>query len=342
MRPTPYAKKGEIEKTPKDKIKVEDLLAKDENGLPIIIWIVANNELHHVPENILTHEVLSQKDLIGASAYHLATKWEQFDYIPKNLITLKVLKERGDDNKTTWGLLIRQGRMNDVLPFIETLIDEEDLGQESFLHVCASAKQLDQVPKEFLTKNRIFDTVRRTNENVIDYAAYHGCLNQIPQEFVNEESLSLRNSNNETPLHIATEGGNLHLIPKEFLTRETLSREDSWGTVFHKAAICCTFDTFPKEFLTEEHLLQRNKGNGMNPLYILAREYCESSDPEKRNKAKKQFTELIRLLSPKNLYSLKNELEVENWLPAVAITKNEISKRKLLKGIKTEENTIEI
>jgi ankyrin repeat protein len=323
-------------------LTTKHLLDKDENGVPTIIWVVVNNELENTPKNLLTHRVLSQQDLEGRSAYHLAAKYDQFKHIPKALINLDILKECTDNGQTTWGTLIRNDQFKEVLPFLKDLINERDAGGETFLHVCASAGELQQVSKKYMTKNRIFSTVNRSNENVIDYGAYYGCLDQLPKEFITEEAMNLRNSSNQTPLHMATESGKLHLIPKEFLTQKNLEKEDNWGSVFHKAAICCTFDTFPKEFLTEKNLLRRNKNNGMNPLYILAREYCEASMGDKREKAKKQFTSLIKLLSTKNLQTLKNELGVEDWSPAVSITKSELSKRKLLTRLKQEKSSVDI
>jgi hypothetical protein len=336
------SKKESPKRTPAKGLTTKHLLDKDKNGVPTIIWMVANNKLKDIPKNLLTHEVLSQQDLEGRNAYHLAAKWDQFKHIPKKLINLEILTECTYNGKTTWGTLICNDQFEEVLPFIKDLIDEKDTGGETFLHVCASAGQLHRVPKEYMIRNRIFCTVNRSNENVIDYAAYYGCLDQIPKELVTQDPMSLTNSSNQTPLHMAAESGKLHLIPKEFLTQENLKKEDNWGNVYHRAAICCTFDTFPEEFLTEENLLGRNKNNGMNPLYILAREYCEASMGDKREKARKQLTSLIKILSTRNLHALKNELEVEDWSPAVLITKRELLKRRVLTKLTEEKNSLEI
>jgi hypothetical protein len=332
MQFPPLAEKGFLEKTPKEKINIESLLTKTDKGVPTIILIILNEELKHIPKNLLTHEVLSQKDNRGNSAYHLAAQTCQFKEIPKEIINLNVLKEENGQGETIWGTLIRRSQIDQVLPFIEKLIEEEEQ-EESFLHVCASARELHQIPKEYLTKDRLSKTIKKSHDTVIGYAAYCGCLYQLPRELVNQESMSHRNSRNETPLHMATENGTLHLVPKRFLTQENLEKEDDWGTVFQKAAMNCTFENFPQALLTEENLIKRNKNNGMNPLYILAREYCESSEPDKRKKGKKQLTNLISILSEKNLNSLKNELEVENWLPAVSIIKEEFLKREMGKKL---------
>jgi hypothetical protein len=336
------AQRGQIKSIPKSEIKLEDLLAVDDNGVSTIIWAIANKELKEIPKELLTDKVLSKTDRLGHSGYQLAAKRNQFDYIPKHLITPKILKELGDNDEKTWGILIRGGQIRHVLPFIKELIDDHDLKDQcTLLHTCATTSEIEKIPEKHITLERLLKGKKDGNENVLHYAAHYGCLNQIPEELVTVETMNSLNGFNETPLHSAAVGGKLHLVPKKFLTQENLEKEDNWGTVFHKAAMTSNFKDFPKEFLTEKNLLRRSRKSGLNPIYILARECSEHTSKPKSKDAREQFKKLLPCLSEANLTEVIKELEDDNWLEAVTIARKELIKFKILSKI-NRRNEIEI
>jgi hypothetical protein len=338
------AQSGELEKVPPELITEDILLAKNRNGTPTICCILFNNQLKYVPKKLLNDQVLSQKDLSGASGYLLAArKVGQFREIPANLITPEKLKE-GQNKEKLWGILIRNKEINHVLPFVENLIDEAELDDNSsFLHTCATTCELTKIPQNLITKERILKQKTLGKENVIHYAAHYGCLNQIPSEFLTQKTMTMTSNYGETPLHSATDGGKLDLVPKEFLTQENLEKEDNWGTVFHKAAINCTFDSFPKEFLTEKNLTAKSLSSEVSPILILAHKCSEpNTNHSKRGDAVKQFTSLIKKLSEENLEALKKELTRGEWENAITIVKKEILKRDFLKNIQNTNQNLEI
>jgi hypothetical protein len=335
---------GELEKVPPELITKDILLSKDKTGTPTICCILFNDQLKHVPKEFLSDQILSQKDLSGASCYLIAArKLGQFEKIPQELITTEVLKESQNKEKL-WGILIRNKEINHILPFVEELIDDTELDDNSsFLHTCATTCELNKIPQSLITKQRILKQKTLGKENVIHYAAHYGCLNQIPSEFLTQETMSITSTYGETPLHSAADGGKLNLVPQEFLTQENLEKEDNWGTVFHKAAINCTFDTFPKNFLTEKNLLVKGISAGISPIVLLAHKCSEpNTGHSKHGDAVKQFTYLAKTLSNKNLEALKKELTRGEWDNALEILKKENLRRDFLENIQNSSKNLEI
>jgi hypothetical protein len=338
-----YANQGELEKVPTKAITRELLLSKGPNGIPTICYIVSNKQLKYVPKEHLTEEVLSQKDLLGASCYLLAAKKDQFSLIPEKLVTASILKEAQNKEKV-WGILIRSKGIDHILPLINELIDDIELDDNStFLHACATVGELHKIPPKLITKERILKEKTLGKDNVLHYAAHYGCLEQIPKSLLNYETMSTVNNYKETPLHSAADGGKLNLIPTEFLTQENLDREDNWGTVFHKAALNCTFDTFPKRFLTEKNLMAKSITSEVSPLVVLAHKCSEpETNHSKQHRAVSQFSKLIKNLSKESLNSLIKELTIGEWEKALEISQKEITRREVYKKVKEEEAELEI
>jgi len=335
---------GELEKVPAKAITKELLLARGPNGIATICFIISNKQLKYVPKDILTEEVLNQKDLLGSSCFLIAArKTDQFKEIPRSIITAQRLKE-AQNNEKIWGMLIRAGEIDQTLKYIDELIDDTELDHKStFLHACATVSAIDKVPQHLITKERLLQEKTVGKENTIHYAAHYGCLNQIPREFLTQETMSTTNNYGETPLHAAADGGKLHLVPEEFLTQENLEKEDNWGTVFHKASMNCTFDTLPKKFLTEENLTRKSITSEVSPIVLLAHKCSEPNTQfSKQPHAIAQFSKLIKLLSKESVNSLIKELTRGEWEKAIELCKLELTKKKVLEKVKTSEDSLSL
>jgi hypothetical protein len=342
------AMNGKFEKVPLEYITRDTLLTKsnDKKSTPTICWVIANKQLHLVPKPLLTHEVLNQTDKYKTSGYSLAARLNQFDIIPDGLITLKILEESSFDDEEEcnkiWEILLFTDQTTKLIPFINQLINKKTTIGCPFLHACAQASQIGIIPKKYLTKERIVDRLKPELTNVIDYAAEQGCLNQIPKEFINMESMSQKDCFNKNPLHRAARGGNLHLVPKEFLTRELLEQEGKDGSVFHEAAIYLTFNTFPTELITEKDLIKKDKINNLSPILILAEAMSSKDNSEDiKESAKDQLSKLIKLLPYKNLSNFKNELVKNFYTNPLKLIGVEMCKRKLSQKIH-KSNILEI
>lgn len=350
---TPYeitklAKSGKFEKVPPECITRDALLTKgdDKKSTPTICWVIANKQLHLVPKSLLTHEVLNQTDKYKTSGYSLAARLNQFDYIPDELVTLKILEESSFDDEQEcnkiWEILLFTNQTTKLIPFIHQLINKKTTIGCPFLHACAQASQIGIIPKNYLTKERVVGRLKPELTNIIDYAAEQGCLNQIPKEFINMESMSQTNCLSKNPLHQAAQGGNLHLVPKEFLTRELLEKEGNNGSVFHEAAINLTFDTFPPELILEKDLIKKDKINNLSPILILAKAMSSRGNSEDaKESAKDQLSKLIKLLSYKNLSTFKNELVKNFYTKPIKLIGVEMCKRKLIQKVH-KSNILEI
>lgn len=330
------AQNGQLKKVPKELITNEVLASKCKSGAPTISSIITHGQLKYVPKELLTDEILNQKGLIGNTGYMLAAKTpNQFKEIPKSLLSSEKLKETQNKEKL-WGILIRSRNIKHILPFINELIDDTELGNGSTPpHACATICQLNKIPKDLITEERLLKTKTCGNQNVFHYAAHFGCLDQIPKEFLTQENMSTTDEYGETPIHAAADGNKLHLVPREFLTQENLEKEDNWGTVFHKGAFNCNLDTFPKKLLTEKNLTAKGLIN-YSPILTLAQICSEPNtrhSQDKKNKALDQFSKLIKYLSINSIKKIVSESKQRKWEVAIEVAKKELANKEILERL---------
>lgn len=91
------------------------------------------------------------------------------------------------------------------------------------------------------------------------WAAQSGCLEEIPQDIINEEVVLARDQTlNGTTLHFLAGISSLHLVPDHLMTHANLSMRDRDGnTVYHISALM-GFETLPGTKLTSEVLFLQN------------------------------------------------------------------------------------
>jgi hypothetical protein len=153
---------GTLEEVPQGSLTIEDLLEKSEDRIATIIYVIENGQLHLVPKELLTDEVLSQYDGDFKEAYYVAAVENSFNEIPKELITEKILKQVNSISYQPkmvklWEALIKNKNINPIIPFLDTLM-EDTSGAEAmpFLHIVAKNGLLGKIPKHYLTKKRVF------------------------------------------------------------------------------------------------------------------------------------------------------------------------------------------
>ena len=286
---------GILEEVPQGSLTIKDLLEKSEEGIATIIYVIENDQLHLVPKELLTDEVLKQYDGEFKEAYYVAAVENSFNEIPKELITEKVLKQVGSiayqpKMVKLWETLLKNKNIEPILPFLDILI-EDTSGEEKtpFLHIVAKNGLLDKIPNHYLTEERVFKKTAR-EDNLIHMAAAGGSLEAIPKEFLTLKSMNILTYNKKTPLHLAAEHGTLNLVPKEFLTLQALLTEDPDGTVFQKAAKHDCLNQIPKEFLKEEFLSKGSQKDHFNCFQLAARNRAFKNFPEEFL-TEKNFTE---------------------------------------------------
>jgi len=336
---------GKIEKIPKGNLTENDLLERDGNGTATILYIILNGQLNLVPKEILTHRVLSQKDTLFRSGYYLASTLGSFGEIPKELINKDILCQSHNDTidqpaKKIWAILIESKNIEPLLPFLDELIDEEHgHTRVPFLHLCAYHGVLNQIPKHYITKERVFATNQIEKRNLIHSAAIGGSLNEIPKEFLTKESMRITTAQGEAPIQIAAVHDNLHQVPKEFLTDEFLKTTFS-KTSFNISAIQLaarngSLKNFPEELLTEENFntleLIDPFPSYTTPLFILCETYNNGAARGKERvlALEKVFKKLLSRLSPKTLENLKKDITEQNLQETRGLINNELLKRKI-------------
>lgn len=111
-----------------------------------------------------------------------------------------------------------------------------------------------------------------SGQTLLHLAAATGKLNDLPEEFLTPENISIQDDNGRTPIHITV---SLSSLPKCGLTEETLTIPDNEGnTPMH---LCCSsewandpvFSQLPKTVITHRTMLAVNQ-RGESPLHLLA------------------------------------------------------------------------
>lgn len=100
--------------------------------------------------------------------------------------------------------------------------EEKEFTKHSVIEIATIYKNIDQIPKEHLTKKLING---KNTPNVLELAAINGSLNQIPEELIDINELE--NNVQDTFLILAIKNGNLKQVPKSFKTAEVLQSHNA-------------------------------------------------------------------------------------------------------------------
>jgi len=112
----------------------------------------------------------------------------------------------------------------------------------------ASKGLLKELDWNFLVKHK--NSKYKQGENILHIAASYKTLEEVPKDIMSEELFMEKNDSGSTPLHNACRSRRLSEVPKEFLNTKTLSVKDNAGnSVYHIAAQFAELSSIPKETL---------------------------------------------------------------------------------------------
>lgn len=157
-------------------------------------------------------------------------------------------------------------------------------------------------------------------------AAEAGILDKLPKEAFTPEGLIKQSHGGTTPLHYAAKHHQLKYIPKELFNQENLLKGNELGTTpMHCAAEHGCLNQIPEKFLKDK-LLNNKNFLGMSCLHFAI-------------ERKSEIKLILSKLSTKSLrYYLKN-VDTKTIYPKI---KQEIQKRKLVKELSKDKQSIEI
>ena len=136
-------------------LKEFSLIQTNDGDEKIIHLMVRMGKVKTIPEDLLTHELLSSKGPIGNSVYHTLTEWGYIHDVPKKLWTQKSLTLPNNYGVTPLHNLLQFNC--DILPESITLNDlliKANDGQTPLL-TWANSLNWSKIPDKFLTKETL-------------------------------------------------------------------------------------------------------------------------------------------------------------------------------------------
>jgi hypothetical protein len=269
-----------------------------------------------IDKSDLTKEVILKKDTSGNFIALLATHRRNLNFLPKELITKDVLMEETLEE--------------DPLSLTGT-----KKGKDLLIHQIARHGQISVIPKEELS-TEILSIKGDLEESVFHIIARLQKAYDIPKEFWTKETLTLKTPSGVTPLQ--TIASITQEMPNDITLEDMLHKDNVGETPLHSWARSFNCINIPNKFLTRETL--KLKGAYKESLLkILTNSFFEGYfNPEEDKIMSSKIAHCLSLTSDKDLDKLKREGAVKLF----PLLTNEMIKRKIIKTIGKEENSIEI
>lgn len=208
---------------------------------------------------------------------------------------------------------------------------------------------ISKIPLELI--NNVIYILEKRSSNLIGLAAQAGKLDKFPRELITSERLNRQNAMGENAIHFAAESCQIKYIPKELLNKENISTPNHEGTTpIHYSVLYRSLDQFPKELLSPQLLKQKNKGklSAFDYGIFTVSAMSQGFDTERSLKERKEAIDQIRFISSKlDTKTLQKYLKEKVMAKDLQTLRNsyinqELKKRKILKEIAKETNSIEI
>jgi len=199
--------------------------------------------------------------------------------------------------------------------------------------------------------NGVIYILEKRSSNLIGLASQAGKLEKFPKELITAKGLNKQNAIKENAIHFAAESSQIKYIPKELLTKENISTPNHEGTTpIHYSILYRSLDQFSKELVTPKVLKQKNKGNlsAFDYAIFTFNVVSQTMPLEKKladqKEAKDQIRFILSKLDTKTLQKYLKEKVMAKDLQALrnSYINQELSKRKIVKEIANEANSIEI
>ena len=180
-------------------LKEFSLTQTNDGDEKIIHLMVRMGKVRTIPEDLLTHELLSSKGPVGNSVYHTLTEWGYIHDVPKKLWTQESLTLPNNSGVTP---------LHNLLQF-----------------------NCDMIP-ESITLN---DLLLKTNDGQTPLLSWASSLNwsKIPDKFITKETLTMPDSKNNTIFDIITRSYQAEVADSIFKNKKTL--EGKFRNVLSKA-----------------------------------------------------------------------------------------------------------
>lgn len=188
---------------------------------------------------------------------------------------------------------------------------------------------------------------RKDGENLLETLGANDNILKLPKELIGEDGLLYTDKELTIRLiQLVAEKGSLSIIPKKYLTQENLSaKHTTFGyTTFHYAARHGCLNAIPPYFLSERNLMDK-ANNDQTPLelavgMVIALRKCKDTDViNKVKKVKNGINIILNNIRDKTLQVIKTWYVDKEILGYI---NKEISKRKIIKAIQSEEKNLEL
>jgi ankyrin repeat protein len=270
-------------------------VASSENGETLFHEAARLRAAKFVKRNLFQDELLAKKTKRGESVYLYLAQHGEANLIPKELLTRHRLLEASDRGESPLYKIIEHGHLelvNEDLIKGGILLEKTGMLQTNYIHFCAMCGELKKVPKEiWIDELGLTDS---SGNNLMHWAADGSRLKDYEVTKKSIELIKQQNRFGESPLHRTPY---LSEVPQEYLYEEALLlKNDEGNTPIHKSARSAGAQFLPTSQMTEKILITKNN-KGETPLDIIKNTYNNNRDYP-------NFEKLVKCLSNKTLKEL--------------------------------------
>lgn len=174
-------------------------------------------------DEILTTELLNEKDARGNTVWHVAAEYKTLKEIPLNLFTVEVLNQKGFANFSVFESAATFDTLKHIPKHLFKVSDPFTL-----IMYAALGEELKEIPIELFSKE-ILNRKAESEKTILYVAAEHGTLKGIPEQFLNSEAFAQTNNSKRTVWHEAACSDGIKDIPHHLFSEEALNLEDEDG-----------------------------------------------------------------------------------------------------------------
>jgi hypothetical protein len=232
-------KSGEISllENCEDILTKEMFESKDFEGNNNFTLAAVYDKFEYIPKKLVTKELLLSKDMHGQSILDHVVTWRKLGDVPKELLDEELLFTRNSDGDLN---LIERSALNGALSEIpKKFLTKEILTKEngedgeigSIIDLCACGGCLGDIPEGILSiellakrsKGELSNLKEGLKTPPIHLAGERGMLYKVPEKFLCQELITLKNEKGDTPLHLAAMSFFRNPIPKSLFKEEYLT-----------------------------------------------------------------------------------------------------------------------
>jgi hypothetical protein len=229
---------------------------------PSPLFLASFRRLDAIKWEALTEKDVTECDNIGRTLLHHCAKEGYWGHLPPKFTDKKYWKPTFDGTTIAMNAMVsKDPSWLDESELSESKLTSKNKLGESLLSLATANGNLDQIPKESLTK-KVLSTKHQGLNSYIHLIAENKSLGHLPKELLTEELLSLRGDKGKSVYHTLAENGDIWLIPKKLLTPESLLLKDDENRTPLSILIAKEdpIEILPKKLLTKEFFFREENG----------------------------------------------------------------------------------